>query len=288
MKKFLAHTFFVSLLAGTILTSCSKKVDDQTAAESNMKNVQYGSNASQNMDAYLPAGRTSTDTKVIIFIHGGSWSSGDKIDFDVDIAAIRPQVSEYAIFNINYRLANSGANVFPAQIDDVQAAIDFITNKASEYKINPSYIGLVGASAGAHLALLQAYKFNTNGKIKAVVDLFGPTNLTSLYNDHPIPAASQPVLLNFLGATPVTNPVIYQQSSPINYVTAQSPPTLILHGDADYIVPIVQSTTLKTKLQSFNVKVDMKTYAGEGHGWYNANLLDTYSRAIAFIKENVR
>jgi acetyl esterase/lipase len=288
MRKYLVNIFVLVAVAGTIFSSCKKAGDENSQlTESIMKDVKFGSDAQQSMDVYLPAGRTSTDTKVIIFIHGGSWSGGDKTDFNEAITAIRPQLTDYAVFNINYRLANS-INRHPAQMQDIQSAIDYINSKAGEYNINTSKIGLIGASAGSHLALLQAYKFNTSGKIKAVVDLFGPTNLTTLYNNHPIPQASQPVLVNFLGATPATNATLYFETSPINYVTAQSPPTLILHGDADYIVPVDQSYTLQAKLQANNVKNDMKVYAGQGHGWVGADLNDTYTRAINFIKENVR
>jgi acetyl esterase/lipase len=284
MNKFTSSLFVLLVFVGIVFSSCEKNSE---VAESNMMDVKYGTDAKQTMDVYLPAGRSSTNTKVIVFIHGGSWSGGDKADFNVDIAAIRPQVNDYAIFNINYRLASS-TNRHPAQMEDIKAAIDFINTKADEYKIDPSKIAIIGASAGAHLGLLHAYKYNTNGSIKAVVDLFGPTNLTTLYNNHPIPQASQPTLVNFLGATPATNPTLYYETSPINYVNAQSPPTLILHGDADFIVPIEQSNTLLAKLQTNNVKVQMKTYANEGHGWVGSNLNDTYSRAISFIKENVR
>jgi dipeptidyl aminopeptidase/acylaminoacyl peptidase len=109
-----------------------------------------------------------------------------------------------------------------------------------------------------------------------------------LYNDHPVPAASQPVLVNFLGATPATNPTLYREASPINFVTSQAVPTLIFHGDADYIVPIAQSIALKNKLQAANVKVEMTTYQNESHGWYGSNLLDTYTKTIAFIQQNVK
>lgn len=289
MKKYILNIFCLLAATGIIFSSCQKQADaDQQLAEAIMNNVKYGTDVNQSMDIYLPAGRSSTATKVIIFIHGGSWNAGDKTDFNEAITAIRPQLTDYAIFNINYRLANGGNNLHPAQMNDIQSAINFINSKADEYKVNASSVGLIGASAGAHLALLQAYKNNSNGNIKAVVDLFGPTNLTTLYNNHPVPAASQPVLINFLGATPATNPTLYFETSPINFVTAQTPPTLILHGDADYIVPIEQSYSLQTKLQANNVKNSIKVYAGEGHGWVGANILDTYTRAIAFIKENVR
>ncbi len=287
MKKYLVGLFAFAMLSSTVLTSC-KKTEDAALGVLETKNLKYGTDAAQSIDVYLPKGRTTANTKVILFIHGGSWSGGDKADFDDNIAAIKNDLSDYAIFNMNYRLAGSGQNQYPVQMADIQSAINFINSKAGEYNINPKKIALVGASAGAHLALLYAYKFDPDRSVKAVVDLFGPTNLTTLYNNHPFPAVSQPVLVNFLGATPVTNAAKYFEASPINYVTAQSPPTLILHGDADAIVPIAQSATLRIVLLSAAVKVDMFTYVGEGHGWFGANMTDTYARTIAFVKANVK
>lgn len=284
MMKYHVLLFSTALLVGSVFTSCNK---ESGTAESVMKNVKFGSDAAQAMDVYLPAGRTSTNTKVIVFIHGGSWSGGDKADFDVNINAIRPQLTDYAIFNINYRLANI-QNQHPAQMEDVQSALDFISAKAAEYKVNANKIALVGASAGAHLALLHAYKNSRNGSIKAVVDLFGPTNLTTLYTNHPVPAVSQPVLVNFLGTTPSANPSKYADASPVNFVSAQSPPTLILHGDADFIVPISQSSTLRVALLGVGAKVEMHSYINEGHGWFGNTLTDTYNRTIAFVKANVQ
>ncbi len=282
---------FVNLIIITLLfISCHKPnsgLSNEELPQKDMMNVSYGSNAAQIMDTYLPAGRDTVNTKVLFFIHGGSWSAGDKSDFDSAITSIRKGLTDYAIFNINYRLAANGLNRFRAQMEDIQSAINYIESNAGNYKINTSKAVLVGASAGAHLALLQAYKNNGNGKIKAVIDLFGPTDLTTLYNNHPVPAASQPVLVNFLGATPATNAALYQQASPINFVNVQTVPTLIFHGDADFIVPISQSTTLKTKLEAAGVKVSMTTYPAEGHGWYGASLADTIQKTVAFIKQNV-
>jgi dipeptidyl aminopeptidase/acylaminoacyl peptidase len=95
------------------------------------------------------------------------------------------------------------------------------------------------------------------------------------------------VLINFLGATPATNATLYQQASPINFITAGTVPTLIFHGSADFIVPISQSITLKTKLDAAGVKASMITYPNEGHGWYGASLADTVEKIVAFIKQNV-
>jgi acetyl esterase/lipase len=292
IMNFSAITLLFALLFSGTITSCNKSQSaeegDNALKQLDMKNVSYGSDTAQKMDVYLPQGRNTDSTKIIVFIHGGSWSGGDKSEFDDAIVAVRKQLADYAMFNINYRLLRAGGvNKFPTQIDDVKAALNFINSKSAEFKINPEKIVLIGASAGAHLALLQAYKNNSDKKIKAVVDLFGPADLKDLYNNHPIPAASQPVLTALLGATPTTNAALYTEASPINFVTAATVPTKIFQGDEDVVVPKAQSIALKEKLQANNVVVDLTIYPREGHGWYGANLLDTYAKTITFIKENV-
>lgn len=286
--SFTAFSLLLGMFFSATFTSCEKgEKEEETLAQLDLKNVSYGSDTSQNMDIYLPAGRDTANTKVILFIHGGSWSSGDKNEFNEPIAAIRTKLPDFAIINMNYRLAYHGSNRFPTQLEDIQSAINFIVTKANEYKVNTNKFCLIGASAGANLALLNAYKNNKTGKIKAVVDLFGPTDLIALYNNHPIPDQARPVVVKFLGATPGTNPDIYVQASPINFINAQTVPTKIFHGGDDIVVPIAQSNSLKAKLQANNVKVEMTVYTGEGHGWYGNNLLDTYQKTIEFIKENV-
>jgi dipeptidyl aminopeptidase/acylaminoacyl peptidase len=187
---------------------------------------------------------------------------------------------------MNYRLAGSG-NKFPIQLQDIQGVIRFIEGKSDEYKVDVNKICLVGASAGAHLALLQAYKNNEDGRIKAVVDLFGPSDLTDLYNNHPVPEQVRYVLTTLIGKSLPAAASLYQQASPVNFISAKSVPTLIFHGSDDIVVPVSQSKALKAKLLSNNIKAEMTTYALEGHGWYGKNLQDTYSKTIRFIKENV-
>jgi acetyl esterase/lipase len=287
-----AIAFLTSIVFTASASSCNKgknrnNVTDSIATELNMKNVKYGSDPMQVMDIFLPAGRSSDETKTIVLIHGGSWSGGDKSDFDATIAALKPQLPDYAFINVNYRLVRNNTNKFPTQLEDIDAALKFLKTKSGEYQINAAKVGLIGASAGAHLALLQAYKNNSENDIKAVVDLFGPTDLSYLYYHHPVPAALQPALANLLSATPATNPDAFQKASPLNYITPSSVPTLIFHGSADYIVPLFESNNLNAKLKANDVKVEMNVYKGEGHGWYGANLLDTYKKTIRFIKENV-
>lgn len=283
MKKWILP---VIVLSG-MLSSCQKETDEQVAeplAAQTFKNVAYGSDPQQKMDIYLPAGRTTANTKVMILIHGGGWTTGDKSDFDAYVDTLKKREPTYAIFNINYRLANA-PNLFPAQENDVKAAIEFIAGKTSEYAISQKFV-LLGASAGGHLALLLAYKYATPVKIKAVIDFFGPTELVSLYNNPPNPLV--PVLLfSVTGGTPVTHAALYQQSSPVNFVNAQSPPTLIFHGGLDIVVSPSQSILLKNSLQNSGVAHEYVFYPNEAHGWFGPNLTDSFNRIAAFLSAYV-
>ncbi len=265
--------------------ACKKNDNSNTIKELSSKNISYGNDAAQKFDMYLPAGRSAEKTKVMVLVHGGGWTSGDKTDFDAFVDTLKKRNPGYAIFNINYRLASNNSNLFPAQETDVKAAIEFILSKRQEYLISDQFV-LIGASAGGHLALLHAYKYSSPVKAKAVVSFFGPVDLTHMYNNPANPLV--PLLLQTVtGATPSVNANIYQQSSPINFVSAQSSPTLLLQGGKDELVSPSQSILLKSKLQSFNVPHEYVFYPDEGHGWTGANLTDSFNKIELFLKTYV-
>lgn len=271
------------------IIGCQKEANDSglsssTPATTNL-NVSYGTDPQQKMDVYLPAGRSADSTKVIILIHGGAWSSGDKTDFNEYVDTLKKRLPSYAIININYRLASPTANLFPTQEMDVKAAYEYIVSKSNEFKISQKFV-LLGASAGGHLALLQGYKYSTPVKPKAIVDFFGPTDMTDLYN-HPANPAIPAEIEILMGGTPTTNPTLYQQSSPINFVTAQSPPTIILQGGMDPLVPVVQATSLNAKLQTLGVIHQYVFYPTEGHGWVGPDLTNSFNAIQAFLAANV-
>jgi len=146
-------------------------------------NVGFGSNEQQKMDIFLPAGRMVSTTKTVVVIHGGSWTSGDKSEMTAVVDSMKKRLPDYAFINLNYRLAaNNTVNVFPAQENDVKTAIEFYLSKSSSYEISKNII-VLGASAGAHLALLHSYKNDPDKHVKAVVDLFGPTDLVAEWNE---------------------------------------------------------------------------------------------------------
>lgn len=279
------RTFLLSLaILGAILSSCKKDDDPVEDGSVTMLNVSYGGNAQQKMDVYLPENRSS-ETKVIIMIHGGGWNTGDKADFNEYVDSLKKREPSYAIFNINYRLAHP-PDLFPAQEQDIKAAIEFIYNKKAEYIISDKF-ALIGASAGAHLALLQGYKYSTPVKPKAIIDFFGPTDLVELYNNPSNPLV-QPLLAAVTGGTPASNNSLYFQSSPVNFISSQSPPTMILHGGTDIIVPPSQSDLLNASLNSAGVAHQYISYPAEGHGWFGATLSDSFDKILAFLAANVQ
>ena len=259
---------------------------DTPQKEVSQSNVSYGTDPKQAMDLYLPAGRKASETPFLVLIHGGGWTSGDRSDFKSIVDTIKTRLPGYAVFNISYRLAANGQNLFPTQENDVKAALNFIFSNLTEYKISDRF-ALIGASAGGHLALLNAYKESATRKAKAVVSFFGPTDLVQFYNNPPsllVPL----VLQSVTGFTPANNLSLYQSSSPTTYAVQGSSPTLLIHGGADLVVPPSQSVLLKDKLSSLNVPHQYVFYPNGGHGdWDAATYKDAFNQLQAFLLKHM-
>lgn len=279
--------FLVFGLVG-IFSSCKKNdisaigspAKSDSLAAVNFLDVSYGNNAQQTLDVYLPANRNEK-TRLVIIIHGGGWSAGDKKDFNNFIAEFQKRLPGYALANLNYRLVTADGNYFPTQENDINSAIQFLKSKTNDYSISQDYV-YVGISAGAHLALLQGYKHSDVLQPKGIVSFFGPVDLERLYKNSD---ASIPDQLKYImNATLDVDPNIFYESSPINFVTPRSAPTLMLHGDKDMLVPIEQAFMLQHKLDENGVFNRLVVYPGQGHGWEGTDLTDSFFQVEAFIK----
>jgi acetyl esterase/lipase len=169
----------------------------------------------------------------LVTIYGGAWQRGKPAQdqaFNRYIAA-----QGYAVWAIDYRHAPQ--HRFPAQIEDLQTALRFIAQHAAEYSTDISRVALMGRSAGAQLAMLGAYR-DSPLPIRAVVDYYGPVDLTAGYYDLPVPdpIGSRAILDSFLGGTPKQFPELYRQASPLNAVAPGLPPSLLIYGGRDHIV----------------------------------------------------
>lgn len=274
------------LLTLTICLVGCKKKSDETSEYGKKANIAYGTDAQQVLDLYLPANGNASSTKLMILIHGGAWADGDKADFNIYINELKRRLPDYAFANINYRLYTStGQNKFPAQEEDVKAAVTFLLNKSEEYKYSKNFI-LLGASAGGQLALLQGYKYANIAKPKAIISFFGPTDFTDLYN-HPGMPIVPALLATIIGATPTQNAALYDSYSPIHFVTAQSSHTLLLQGGKDELVPVAQATRLIAKLNEAGVINEYIHYPNEGHSWTGPNLDDSFNKVETFIRQHV-
>ena len=168
----------------------------------------------------------------------------------------------------------------------MKLAVNFLLDNSNNYQFSKKFVFL-GASAGAHMALLQAYK-NNNPHIEAVVDFYGPSDMKALYDSAAPGSINQVGLQILMNGTPSQNPGLYQSSSPINFISAQTPPTLILHGSADAIVPVSESVSLAHQLQLAGIPVELDIYPNVGHEiWPDPIMNDAFDKIGNFIKTYV-
>lgn len=275
--------FFCSI-AAILLISCKKENHDKLVQQERIiLDTAYGTDPRQKMDIYLPANRNS-NSKTLVLIHGGSWSEGSKAELNNGISTIRALFPEYALVTINYRLANEWGNKFPTQENDVQSVMNFLIANHQDFQISSKFV-LAGFSAGAHLAMLHAYKNDPNKNVVAVVDFFGPTNLETLCNEGLV---QQLILFNATGKLYPDGQEMYRSSSPINFVSDNTPPTILLQGGKDPLVPPGQTNALISLLEQHATPHKLVYYPDELHGWQGEKLNHSLQEVQAFLKEQVK
>ncbi|MFN8344800.1 MAG: glycerophosphodiester phosphodiesterase family protein [Spirosomataceae bacterium] len=247
--------------------------------------VRYGDAEGKDnlLDAYYPDNHNHS-TKVIVYIHGGSWNRGDKSEFPKQLIETLVGEKGYMVVSLNYRLVKDGKNRFPAQIEDVKKALAFLSDKAKRYGFNGNEFALMGGSAGAHLAMLYAYKHDAAKQVKTVVNLWGPTDLTdkSVRADG---SDANNTVIQFLGeADPKAQICI--DASPLLHLTKETAvPTLSFHGVEDPLVHVSQAENLHKKLQSLGVLTQLELYPKEKHGMSPAAAVDVFSKMITWLEK---
>jgi acetyl esterase/lipase len=242
-------------------------------------NVSYGNDNDQVFDIYLPANRT-INTKVMILVHGGGWTSGDKSDMNDFKDIMLQDLPNIAIVNINYRLADTDNQPYPMQIDDITTIVNMLKTNQTDYVISND-IGFLGTSAGAHLSMLWSYAFDTNNDVQMVASIVGPTNFTDpAYTEN-----EDPILQEIIDTFGIDVSTAYlEELSPYHQVTSTSPPTILFYGGQDPLIPISQGIDMETKLSEFGVTHQFTLYPNAGHGWIGLELLDTWTKLKAFTE----
>lgn len=302
--------FFSLLLIGfifiTIGFSEEMKIKIPTADTSWIKHkhldISYDTHSpSQKLDIYLPDNLMDKHP-VIIAIHGGAFMMGDKADIQLK-APLEGVKRNYAVVSLNYRL--SGEAIFPAQINDITKAIIFVKENAKTYHLDSNKIALWGGSAGGNLSALAGTlcsKQDTLNKlicnVQAVVDWFGPINFLTMDQQflksgkaEPSHSASNSPESQYLGATITHIQSIVTQANPETYISPQTPPFFIQHGDEDPLVPLEQSIEFSHKLINVigdkNVKFEiLKGAKHGGSAFESAENLDKIFNFLDYYLKN--
>lgn len=233
-----------------LVLSCQKKIlkiNDRISFDSE-KNIVYGKDSEQVMDFYVPHEKTTKKRDVFVMIHGGGWRGGDKSQLTLFTLSMMRQFPDMIFANVNYRLASEARYGIPNQTDDLKTAMLYL-EKRLHYK--PKFI-LLGNSAGGHLSMLYAYQFDQEKKVKAVINIVGPADLSDSgfrgYEDY---AFVEKHLID--PSTLTSNSSITDFASPVHWIDTTSAPTLSYYGTADRVVPLSQKAILDSTLSKNNV-----------------------------------
>lgn len=245
-------------------TSLGKSGADSLAYRS-ILNMAYGNAPEERnlLDIFLP-NTPNRQTQMLVFIHGGYWTKGSKNQLPKPLIQLLAGKKGYAVASINYRLVKNDQNRFPTQMEDIQHALQFLNTKADSLGYKKGEFGLLGASAGAYLALIYAYTADPRKEIKTVIDIVGPTDFTDpMVRGKNLEADK--TITNFLGVADPNAPLA-KESSPLLRVNAASAvPTIIFHGENDEVVHVQQAKNLYTKLSQLGIKTQLELYPNETH-----------------------
>ena len=231
-----------------------------------LKDLEYATpnGHSVKLDLYLPE-EGDGPFPVVVWIHGGGWKNGDKADCPP--AKLGYCAKGYAAVSLSYRL--SGVAPFPAQVEDVKAAIRWLRANAKEYKLDKDRIGVWGVSAGGHLVCMLGLTGKTkefdvgdhldqSSEVQAVCNWCGPAHLEHAYEglDMNTDLTKQLVQMykEFLGGSMDEKKELVKKASPYFYVHQDAPPFLHVHGTMDTLVPVEQSEMLHDHLRQHNVE----------------------------------
>ena len=274
---FIAVLFFFFLIAAA---GCRKSTQVVISSSYQEKLDQaYGTDTLQRYDLFLPEGR-SADTKVILLIHGGGWVTGNKRD--CDYYARQFAAAGFAAISMNYRLANDSIH-YRQMLADIDSMIVCLSENAAAWGVGSSRIALFGYSAGGHLALLYSSSGNRKQLIRSVVSLAGPSDVqdTILWK-------TPYMLWEIRLMEGDTLPANWSLANPIHLMNAGSPPTLLIHGICDSIVPVSQSVNLDQVMKASSAPVRLLLLDNETHFLTSGATATMLEETKTFLNANMK
>lgn len=234
------------------------------------------------LDLYTPENRQGVLPGILLFF-GGSWKYGRKDQLRVYAQYLA--ANGYVVGAVQYRLREAGQ--WPNSIQDAKCAVRWMRAHAAEFGIDPGHIGVLGNSAGGYLSLMTAYtagqpEFEGDGgwadedsSVQAVVDIYGPTDFTEpIRRDHN-------AVVSYMGGRYEEMPERFAKASPILQLSEKSPPTCVIHGTVDQLVPVTQSDRLVEKLQDFGIPYEYSRINGWPHAMDAAVAVSNHTKSLA-------
>jgi acetyl esterase/lipase len=235
----------------------------------------------EKLDLYLPAGNAPKGGwPIILAFPGGGWRWANRQQYGHEVAALTSYGFAVAGVDVAYASNNLGGKIgWPANLQDAENAVRWVDEHAAALHLNSSKIVAMGESAGANIALLLGTYPDLSvandsappatgapaSHVAAVVDFYGPADMTMLYNESRTNAL--PYIQSDLGGTPAQFPGRYEAASPLTYINPADPPMLIIQGLKDHTVPAEQSLALDAALTKAGVSHELVTIPWAEHGF---------------------
>jgi acetyl esterase/lipase len=251
------------------------------------------------LDLFLPE-KQEGKLPVVVWIFGGAFMQNGRLQQEGGAAWLA--IKGYAVAAIEHRLSSDAH--FPAQIEDCKAAVRWLRANAAKYGLDPARFGAWGASSGGHLATMlgltggvkdlegESGNLDQSSRVSAVVDFFGPTDFLQMDKaalpgglKHDPPNSPESLLI---GGPIQDNREKAARANPITYITRESPPFLIVHGDRDPLVPCNQSELLFEALRKAGVDATFYKIVSAGHGGPQFQSPVTKAMVLAFFDEHLK
>jgi len=281
----------VFLVSGFKLGAADLAIPDTVAFE---RDLEYSNPDGQHLQLNLARPKNSTSLRpAILCIHGGGFRAGSREGYNP--FCVKLAEHGFVAATITYRLAPKYQ--FPAAVYDSKAAVRWLRANAAKYQVDPARIGVTGDSAGGHLAQFlgvtaavkefegEGGNAGVSSAVSCVVNRYGPSDFTKSYGKS-VDAAE--VLPLFLGGNLETARPLHVRASPLNWVTPDAAPTLLLHGSDDKYVAHEQAVWMRDRLQACGVEVELVTLEGAGHGFKGADAEKAEKALFAFFEQHLK
>ncbi|MDF2454767.1 MAG: hypothetical protein K0R51_760 [Cytophagaceae bacterium] len=300
LNSFLKYTLIIITALIVIAALCFTYFIFKNEAPITTGDIEFGVpyKNDQKLDIYHPTKKVYENSPVVFYIHGGAWITGNKITLNngrFNGAANTLREKGYTIISPNYTLAEKQKSPFPDCILDIYEAVEWTKKHADLYHLDTLNMGLLGESAGAHIAMMLAFPDTTlaphrykKTNFNYLIDVYGPSDLEGIYHsglidqlDSTLNKLPPSIRAHFdlkqyvFGFDPSRDTLkvkdMFTSYSPVNFLNKNLMPVLIIHGKEDQIVPVDQSLSLHSKLDRLGVPNELHLLDHVNHGFINAS-----------------